>query len=244
MNVEPNISFEGRVAIVTGAGNGLGRAHAHELARRGALVVVNDLGGATDGQGSGRRVADHVVGEITAAGGRAVASYDSVADDEGCRRIAALALDVGGRIDAVVHNAGILRNSRFDGMTDDHWFPVLETHLLGGFYLSRAVWGPMTEAGYGRIVVTASSSGLWGRVEGANYGAAKAGLVGLCNVLALEGRRPRHPRKCDPAGGDDPSRWRARGLGRQPRSRSCPSAGECRPDGAGMGRADGGLPGQ
>jgi NAD(P)-dependent dehydrogenase (short-subunit alcohol dehydrogenase family) len=181
------VRFDGQVVIVTGAGNGLGRAYALELARRGALVVVNDVGGATDGRGASRRTADFVVEEIVAAGGTAVASYDSVREEHGCRNIAAIGLEAGGRIDAVVHNAGILRNTRFEGMSDDHWVPVLETHLLGGFYLSRAVWPAMVEAQYGRMVFTSSASGLWGRVEGANYGAAKAGLVGLCNVLALEG---------------------------------------------------------
>jgi NAD(P)-dependent dehydrogenase (short-subunit alcohol dehydrogenase family) len=184
---EAEVKFDGQVVIVTGAGNGLGRAYARELARRGALVVVNDFGGATDGSGGSRRAADFVVEEIMALGGSAVASFDSVREEEGCRHIAALALEAGGRIDAVVHNAGILRNTRFDGMSDDHWFPVVETHLLGGFFLSRAVWPTMVAAGYGRMVFTSSASGLWGRVEGANYGAAKAGLIGLCNVLALEG---------------------------------------------------------
>jgi NAD(P)-dependent dehydrogenase (short-subunit alcohol dehydrogenase family) len=182
-----DVSFDSQVVIVTGAGNGLGRAYALELARRGALVVVNDLGGATDGTGGSRQAAEFVVEEIAASGGRAVASFDSVREEEGCRRIAAQALEAGGRIDAVVHNAGILRNTRFEGMSDDHWFPVVETHLLGGFFLSRAVWPTMVAAGYGRMVFTSSASGMWGRVEGANYGAAKAGLVGLCNVLALEG---------------------------------------------------------
>jgi NAD(P)-dependent dehydrogenase (short-subunit alcohol dehydrogenase family) len=184
---ESEVDFDGQVVIVTGAGNGLGRSYALELARRGALVIVNDVGGATDGTGGSRRAAEFVVDEIVALGGRAVASFDSVREEEGCRHIAGLALEAGGRIDAVVHNAGILRNTRFDGMSDDHWFPVVETHLLGGFFLSRAVWPTMVAAGYGRMVFTSSASGLWGRVEGANYGAAKAGLIGLCNVLALEG---------------------------------------------------------
>lgn len=185
---EGELRFDGEVVIVTGAGNGLGRAYALELARRGATVVVNDYGGATDGAGAGHAAADFVVDEITRAGGRAVPSYDSVRDDASCRAIVARALEVSGRIDAVVNNAGILRNARFDAMDDDRWFPVVETHLLGAFFLSRAVWPAMVEARYGRLVFTSSASGMWGRVEGANYGAAKAGLVGLCNVLALEGR--------------------------------------------------------
>ena len=182
-----DIRFDQRVVIVTGAGNGLGRAHALEFGRRGASVVVNDLGGATDGTGTSSRSADFVVGEIVAAGGRAVASYSSVADDVGCRAIAATALAAFGRIDAVVHNAGILRNAAFGAMTDDHVWPVLETHLLGAFFLSRAVYPTMTTQGYGRLVFTSSGSGAFGRVDGANYAAAKAGLLGLCNALALEG---------------------------------------------------------
>jgi NAD(P)-dependent dehydrogenase (short-subunit alcohol dehydrogenase family) len=181
------VGFEHRAIIVTGAGNGLGRAYAHEFARRGASVVVNDFGGATDGTGRSRQAADFVVDEIHDTGGTAVASYDSVAEDTGCRHIAELCLERFGRIDAVVHNAGILRNTRFEGMTDEKWFAVLDTHLLGAFFLSRAVWPTMVAAGYGRMVFTSSASGMWGRVEGANYGSAKAGLVGLCNVMALEG---------------------------------------------------------
>jgi NAD(P)-dependent dehydrogenase (short-subunit alcohol dehydrogenase family) len=182
-----NIRFDNQVVIVTGAGNGLGRAYALEFARRGALVVVNDVGGSTDGVGATTSSADYVVAEIKSQGGTAIASYDSVREESGCRHIAEVALEAGGRIDAVVHNAGILRNGTFDEMTDDRWFPVVETHLTGGFYLSRAVWPAMVESSYGRFVFTSSASGLWGRVQGANYGAAKAALAGLCNVLALEG---------------------------------------------------------
>jgi NAD(P)-dependent dehydrogenase (short-subunit alcohol dehydrogenase family) len=182
-----DLLFDDRVVIVTGAGNGLGREHALELARRGAKVVVNDVGGATDGTGSGTRAADFVVGEIRSGGGNAIASYESVADDAACQRLADHTMDAFGRIDAVVHNAGILRNARFEDMGDERWFPVVETHLFGAFFLTRAVWPRMVEAGYGRLVFTSSASGVWGRVEGANYGAAKAGIVGLCNVLALEG---------------------------------------------------------
>jgi len=182
-----DIRFDGQVVVVTGAGNGMGRAYALELARRGATVVVDDPGVATDGTGGGRRAADHVVDEITRAGGAAIASYASVADDDGCRELAATALALTGRIDAVIHNAGILRNAPFLEMTDERWFPVQATHLLGAFFLSRAVWPSMVAAGYGRMVFTSSASGAWGRVQGANYGAAKAGILGLCNVLALEG---------------------------------------------------------
>jgi NAD(P)-dependent dehydrogenase (short-subunit alcohol dehydrogenase family) len=179
--------FNGQTVIVTGAGNGLGRAHALLLGRLGANVVVNDLGTASDGQGTSTRAADFVVGEINDAGGSAAPNYDSVATDEGCKAIAATALEAFGRIDAVVHNAGILCNAPFEGMTDERFFPVLETHLLGAFFLSRAVWATMIEQGYGRFVFTSSASGVFGRADGANYASAKAGIVGLCNALALEG---------------------------------------------------------
>jgi NAD(P)-dependent dehydrogenase (short-subunit alcohol dehydrogenase family) len=181
------IRFDDRTVIVTGAGAGLGRAYALDLARRGADVVVNDLGTSVYGDGSSGSAADDVVREIVDAGGRAIASHDSVATDEGCRNMAAIALEHFGRIDSVVHNAGIVRNVLFDDMSDDQWFPVLETHLLGGFYLCRAVWPTMREQGHGRLVLTSSSSGAFGRTHGANYASAKAGLLGLCNALALEG---------------------------------------------------------
>jgi NAD(P)-dependent dehydrogenase (short-subunit alcohol dehydrogenase family) len=183
------VNFSGQAVIVTGAGNGLGRAHALELARLGAHVVVNDLGAGTDGDGKSHRSADFVVREIRDAGGSAIASYDSVADDQGCRAIAAATHEAFGHIDAVVHNAGILRNAMFADMSDDRFFPVLETHLLGAFFLSRAVWPAMVERGYGRLVFTSSGSGVFGRSNGANYATAKAGIVGLCNALALEGEQ-------------------------------------------------------
>jgi NAD(P)-dependent dehydrogenase (short-subunit alcohol dehydrogenase family) len=181
------VDFAGRTVIVTGAGNGLGRAHAREIARLGGNVIVNDLGGSPDGMGASVEAAAYVTREIAAAGGSAVANHDSVATDAGCQGIVATALQSFGRIDAVVHNAGILRNDPFERMSDDRFFPVLETHLLGSFYLSRAVWPTMVAQGYGRLVFTSSASGVFGRVNGANYATAKAGIVGLCNALALEG---------------------------------------------------------
>lgn len=181
------IDFHGRAVIVTGAGNGLGRSYALELARRGAAVVVNDLGTSTSGEGCSVRSADRVLYEIQRAGGRAVASHDSVASGSGCEAIAARCLEAFGRIDAVVHNAGILRNAPFDKMTNEQFFPVLGTHLVGAYLLTRAVYPTMRDQGYGRLVFTSSSSGLFGRTNGANYAAAKAGVIGLCNALALEG---------------------------------------------------------
>ncbi len=182
-----DIAFAGQSVIVTGAGNGLGRTYALEFGRRGAHVVVNDFGGTTSGQGSSHRAADFVVDEIRADGGVAVASYDSVAASEGVESMVAIALENFGRIDAVVHNAGILRNAMLGELTDDQFLPVLSTHLIGAFQLTRAVWPTMAGQGYGRFVFTSSSSGVWGRPNGANYCSAKAGLVGLCNAVALEG---------------------------------------------------------
>ena len=173
--------------IVTGAGNGLGRAYALELGRRGAQVVVNDFGGTTSGEAGSRRAADFVADEIRAEGGVAAPSYDSVADPDGVASMVAVALEHFGRIDAVVHNAGILRNAALPELTDDQFLPVLSTHLVGAFQLTRAVWPIMVGQGYGRFVFTSSASGMWGRPDGANYCSAKAGIVGLCNAVALEG---------------------------------------------------------
>ncbi|HEY7563939.1 MAG TPA: SDR family oxidoreductase [Acidimicrobiia bacterium] len=182
-------SFEGRTAIVTGAGGGLGRTYAIELARRGGQVVVNDLGGAVDGSGSGTRAADAVVDEITAAGGEAVANYESVASPEGGEAIVANAIEAFGRVDVLVNNAGILRDRSFANLTTDDLHPVLDTHLKGAFYVSMPAYRAMKEHGYGRLVHVSSGSGLFGNFGQSNYGAAKMGLVGLSNVLAIEGAK-------------------------------------------------------
>lgn len=183
------LTFEGRVAIVTGAGNGIGRLHALELARRGARVVVNDLGGAMDGTGSSTSVAEAVVAEIVDAGGEAVASTDSVATPEGGAAIVQAAVDAWGRVDALVNNAGILRDASFKNTTPDLLDPVIDVHLRGAFNVTRPAWLLMLDQGYGRIVNTSSGSGLFGNFGQANYGAAKMGLVGMTRVLAIEGGR-------------------------------------------------------
>jgi NAD(P)-dependent dehydrogenase (short-subunit alcohol dehydrogenase family) len=180
---------EGRVVVVTGAGGGLGRDYALLLAENGAKVVVNDLGGARDGSGAGSAMADAVVEEIRAAGGEAVANYDSVATPEGGEGIVATALSEFGAIHGVVNNAGILRDTSFAKMTDDEWDLVLKVHLYGAYNVTKAAWAHFREQEYGRIVMAASTSGLFGNFGQANYGAAKLGLVGLVNTLALEGAR-------------------------------------------------------
>lgn len=178
-----------RVIVVTGAGGGLGREYALTLAGEGASVVVNDLGGARDGSGAGSAMADGVVDEIKAAGGRAVANYDSVATEEGAANIVKTARDEFGAIHGVVSNAGILRDGTFHKMTYDNWHAVQQVHLYGGYNVTRAAWPHFREQGYGRIVVATSTSGLFGNFGQANYGAAKLGLVGLINTLALEGAK-------------------------------------------------------
>ncbi|HPY24233.1 MAG TPA: SDR family oxidoreductase [Mycobacterium sp.] len=178
-----------RVIAVTGAGGGLGREYALTLAREGASVVVNDLGGARDGTGAGHSMADQVVAEITAAGGRAVANYDSVADAEGAEGIVTTAINEFGKIDGVVSNAGILRDGTFHKMTYENWDSVLKVHLYGGYNVIRAAWPHFREQGFGRIVVATSTSGLFGNFGQANYSAAKLGLVGLINTLAQEGAK-------------------------------------------------------
>jgi NAD(P)-dependent dehydrogenase (short-subunit alcohol dehydrogenase family) len=181
------IDFTGQVAVVTGAGRGLGRIYAIELARRGASVVVNDLGGTMDGAGSDAAVADQVVGEIIAAGGAAVASHDSVDSPEGGAAIVRTAVDHFGRVDAVVSNAGIFASVPFDELTPEDWRRMLRVHLDGGFYLAQPAYRVMKSQGYGRFVFIASSAGMFGQHLEAHYAAAKAGLVGLTNVIALEG---------------------------------------------------------
>jgi NAD(P)-dependent dehydrogenase (short-subunit alcohol dehydrogenase family) len=178
-----------RVVVVTGAGGGLGRDYALTLAREGASVVVNDLGGARDGSGSGSAMADHVVDEIKDAGGRAVANYDSVADQDGAANIIKTALDEFGKVDGVVSNAGILRDGTFHKMSFENWDAVLKVHLYGGYNVIRAAWPHFREQSFGRVVVATSTSGLFGNFGQANYGAAKLGLVGLINTLAQEGAK-------------------------------------------------------
>ncbi|WNG87857.1 SDR family oxidoreductase [Mycobacterium sp. ITM-2016-00317] len=178
-----------RVIVVTGAGGGLGREYALTLAREGASVVVNDLGGARDGTGAGSAMADEVVKEIKDAGGRAVANYDSVAEPEGAANIIKTAIDEFGKVDGVVSNAGILRDGTFHKMSFENWDAVLKVHLYGGYNVIRAAWPHFRENGFGRIVVATSTSGLFGNFGQANYGAAKLGLVGLINTLAQEGAK-------------------------------------------------------
>ncbi len=178
-----------RVVVVTGAGGGLGREYALTLAREGACVVVNDLGGARDGTGAGHNMADHVVAEIKEAGGRAVANYDSVADADGAANIIKTAVDEFGKVDGVVSNAGILRDGTFHKMTSENWDAVLQVHLYGGYNVVRAAWPHFREQSYGRVVVATSTSGLFGNFGQANYGAAKLGLVGMINTLAIEGAK-------------------------------------------------------
>ena len=185
-----DLGFDGKVAIITGAGGGLGREHALELARRGARVVVNDLGGAVDGSGdSSETPAQQVAAEIDALGGEAVADGNSVATPEGGEAIVQTAIDTFGRVDIVVNNAGILRDKTFHNMTDDFLSPVIDVHLKGAFYVTRPAWIHFREQGYGRVINTSSNSGLLGNFGQTNYAAAKMGLVGFTRVLAAEGAK-------------------------------------------------------
>lgn len=183
------IDFAGQAVVVTGAGRGLGRLYAVELARRGAAVVVNDLGGTMHGSGADQTVADSVVAEIQAAGGKAVASHDSVDSAEGGQAIVDLAVDHFGRLDAVVSNAGIFTSIPFDELSADDWRRMLSVHLDGGFYVSQPAYRVMKSQGYGRFVFISSSAGMFGQPLEAHYAAAKAGLVGLANVIAIEGQQ-------------------------------------------------------
>jgi len=184
-----SIRFEDRVAIVTGAGGGLGKSHALMLAARGAKVVVNDLGAALDGSGEPSKVADQVVAEIKAAGGEAVANYDGVDTADGGERIVQTALDTFGRVDIVVNNAGILRDGSFAKMSIENWNAVMAVHLGGTMNVSRAAWPRFREAKFGRIINTTSAAGLYGNFGQANYSAAKMGIVGFTQTLAQEGAK-------------------------------------------------------
>jgi len=184
------IRFDDRVAVVTGAGAGLGKAYALELARRGARVVVNDLGGARDGSGKGSASpADRVVDEIKALGGEAVANSDNVATPEGGENIVKSAMDAFGRLDILINNAGILRDKSFVKMEPENWKAVMDVHLNGAFHVTRPAMVAMKENGYGRIVMTTSAAGLYGNFGQSNYSAAKMALVGLMNTLKLEGQK-------------------------------------------------------
>lgn len=184
-----DLGFDGKVAIITGAGGGLGRSHALELARRGARIVVNDLGGSVSGEGGDKGPAQHVVEEIVALGGEAVADGNSVATPEGGKAVVQTALDAFGTVDIVINNAGILRDKTFHNMTPELLEPVISVHLLGAFYVTQPAWIVMREKGYGRVVNTSSNSGILGNFGQSNYGAAKMGLVGFTRVLANEGRK-------------------------------------------------------
>ena len=184
-----DIGYDGKVAIVTGAGGGLGRQHALLLASRGARVVVNDLGGSVSGEGSDLGPADKTAEEIRSAGGEAVSDGHSVSTPEGGAAIVQTAIDAYGRIDIVINNAGILRDKSFHNLTPELLEPVLDVHLKGAFYVTQPAWVRMRDQGYGRVINTTSQSGVLGNFGQANYGAAKMGLVGLTRVLAIEGAK-------------------------------------------------------
>ena len=180
------LRFDGRVAIVTGAGNGIGKQYALFLAGRGAKVVVNDLGGSFDGKGADNRPAQAVVDEIVAGGGEAVANFDSVTDGE---KIVQTAIDTFGQVDIIVNNAGILRDVSFSKMSDEDWNLVQQVHVFGAYKVTRAAWPYMREKRYGRVVMITSSAGLFGNFGQANYSTAKLGVVGLANTLSKEGAK-------------------------------------------------------
>jgi len=183
------IRYDNRVAVITGAGSGLGRSHALFLASRGAKVVVNDLGGAVDGSGASTSAGEKVVAEIKAAGGEAVANSDSVATPDGAARIIQSAIDNYGQIDILINNAGNLRDKSFAKLQPEDFDAVVDVHLSGSAYCTLAAWPHMKEAGYGRIVMTTSSAGLFGNFGQGNYAAAKMGVYGLMNALKHEGRK-------------------------------------------------------
>lgn len=183
------IDLGGRVVVITGAGGGLGRSHARLLASRGCRVVVNDVGGGVDGTGGGERPADAVVAEILSAGGDAVADHSSVSTPEGGAAIVQAAVDAFGGLDAVIHNAGILRDKTITRLEPDDLDAVIDVHLKGAFHVVQPAWPHLKSSGAGRVVLTSSASGILGNFGQSNYGAAKMGLVGMMNVLALEGAR-------------------------------------------------------
>jgi NAD(P)-dependent dehydrogenase (short-subunit alcohol dehydrogenase family) len=184
-----DVGYDGQVAIITGAGGGLGRQHALLLAQRGCRVVVNDLGGAVDGTGGDAGPAQRVVDEITSAGGEAVADTNSVATAEGGAAIVQTAVDAFGRVDIVVNNAGILRDKAFHNISPEFTDPVIDVHLRGAFHVTQPAFKLMREQNFGRVINTASNAGIFGNFGQSNYGAAKMGLVGLTHVLAIEGAK-------------------------------------------------------
>ncbi|KZL26439.1 SDR family NAD(P)-dependent oxidoreductase [Pseudovibrio sp. Ad37] len=186
---QDTINFAGQVAIVTGAGGGLGRLYALDLAARGAAVVVNDLGGSVDGSGSSATAAETVVEEIKAAGGKAIANAADVTDEAAVNAMVADTVAAFGRVDILINNAGILRDKSFAKMEMSNWNKVVDVHLNGAALCTKAVWNVMKEQGYGRIIMTTSPSGIYGNFGQANYGAAKAGLWGMMNTLGLEGAK-------------------------------------------------------
>jgi len=180
------VRFDDRVVIVTGAGNGLGKSHALAFARRGAKVIVNDLGGSAHGEGASKTAAETVCDEIRAMGGEAVANYDSVTDGD---KIVQCALDNFGKIDVIVNNAGILRDVSFHKMTDSDWDLVYNVHVRGAYKVTHAAWPHMRDKAYGRVIFTASAAGIYGNFGQANYSMSKLALHGLCQTLALEGKK-------------------------------------------------------
>jgi NAD(P)-dependent dehydrogenase (short-subunit alcohol dehydrogenase family) len=184
-----NIDFSGRVAIVTGAGAGLGRNYALELAKRGAKVVINDLGGTRDGAGSSDAAANKVVDEIKALGGQAVPNYDNVATAAGGSNIVKTAVDAFGKVDILINNAGILRDKTFNKMEEENWDAVMNVHLRGAYCVSKPAFEVMRSNNYGRIIMTTSGAGLFGNFGQSNYASAKMGLIGLTNVLKIEGAK-------------------------------------------------------